>query len=524
MAPVTTESPDLNSVNHGDPSLQCSPATSWAVFIFFASNYLSHCATVRTYPGSSQFDTLIATVLALFLPSYGITRALFSIVRHSRLKRHRNELERAAAAGALRMVVRNNDWKPVEGDRIKPLVAVVDGGSKTLLMRGDTPPKEVGDGTVEVEAISASVIPDVENREGEYSGESTGDAGPASFGLHVERKQQSFHGKAMLPPGYSWANVHPGAKVSWAETPAGVQHTTDGSPGISSNYNWLQALVGLFQMGSAALTLYNSRGDQIQRYGYAAFGLTVVPYLIMSVVNLVAQIASADYPNVYMVSSPEMEEARRHGGVFDGVVGHLEAEDEEDESGDLEYVMKSADGVSVLERVSGSDPHPQSIVLGDRTTSPDLAGRQAAIYMYTPYKLHYYPSSWAGDWRHLLYVILPIFIGGISLIVVGVLTRFRNGDSTQAQRGWIMTWLVAGTVLGWWADASVALFLEMDEEEKDWDSQFPVYNDMGEPIKKRHFWGATGAVCCSAIFCVPAVGGFVAVAGMLWEYGICESS
>jgi hypothetical protein len=460
--------------------------------------------------------------LALFLPSYGIARALFSIVRRSRLRRNRNELERAAAAGALRMVVRNDDWKPMTGDRIE---LFVHGETKKLLMRDETPPKELGDGTVEIETVSACMIPDLEKREADFSGEGAGDAGPASFGLHVERKLQSFHGKALLPPGYSWANVHPEAKVSWAETPSGVQHTTGGSPSISSNYNWLQALVGLFQVGSAALTLYNSRGDQIQRYGYAAFGLTVVPYLVMSIVNLVAQIASADYPNVYMVSSPEMEEARRHGGVFDGVVGHLEPEvDEGDENGNLEYMVKSIDGLTVLERVFGSDRHPQSIVLANITTSPEVAGKEACICTHTTYKLHYYPSSWVGDWRYMLYVILPIIIGGISLIAVGVLTRFRNGNSTQAQRGWIMTWLVAGTVLGWWADASVGLFLEIDEEERDWDSTFPVYKDTGEPVKKHHFWGAAGAVLCGAIFCVPAVGGFVAVAGMLWDYGICESN
>src|SRR5690242_11214581 len=104
MAPV---------VNHGDPNLTCSPATPWSIFIFFLSNYLSHCATVVLYPGFSPADTAVATVLALFLPSSGITRAMFAIARYSRFKRKRNALERAAAAGALRIVVRNALWTPM---------------------------------------------------------------------------------------------------------------------------------------------------------------------------------------------------------------------------------------------------------------------------------------------------------------------------------------------------------------------------------------------------------------------------
>ncbi|KAK4235331.1 hypothetical protein C8A03DRAFT_17919 [Achaetomium macrosporum] len=493
MAPVTTESLDPNLVNHGDPNLQCSPATAWSVFVFFASNYLSHCATVKTYPGSSQLDTFIATALALFLPSYGITRALFSIVRRSRLRRNRNELERAAAAGALRMVVRNDDWKPMVGDHIRPSV---NGLGEILLWSGGSLPRDPDGAASEIGAVSACVFPNIEDREGDF--DDIESAGPFSFTYHVERKRQNFHGKAILPPGYSWGNVHPEAKVSWAETPAGMQDAAGGSPSISSNYNWIQSLVGLFQAGSAALTLYKSRGDQIQRYGYAAFGLTVVPYLVMTIVNLVAQIASADYSNVYMVSSPEMEEARRHGGVFDGVVGHLEPGVEEDEADDPEYMVKSIDGISVLERVSGSDSYPQTIAVGDKAVSPELGNRDIMVPFYTTYELHSRSSGMGDSWRYLQYGILSIILGGLSLIVVGALTHFENGQSTQSQRGWIMSWLVVGLAIGWPADAAIGM--------------------------KHHFFGAAMAICSSAIFSIPAVGGFAVVAGMLREYGICESS
>ena len=64
------------------------------------------------------------------------------------------------------------------------------------------------------------------------------------------------------------------------------------------------------------------KGDQIQRYGYAAFGLTVMPYPIMSVVNLLGTILTPDYSVIYLVSSEAMDEARRReGSRFEGTVG-----------------------------------------------------------------------------------------------------------------------------------------------------------------------------------------------------------
>jgi hypothetical protein len=120
MAPTPGNSTAANYGNTGDPTLQCSRATAWSMFIFFASNYLAHCATVKTYPGESLVGIAVASALALFVPSSGIIRAIDSMLRHSRFRWKRNPLEQAARAGALRMVVRNSNWKPQEGDPNKP--------------------------------------------------------------------------------------------------------------------------------------------------------------------------------------------------------------------------------------------------------------------------------------------------------------------------------------------------------------------------------------------------------------------
>lgn len=89
---------------------------------------------------------------------------------------------------------------------------------------------------------------------------------------------------------------------------------------VGSNYNLAKTLVALFQTSYAASTLYRARGNQIDIFGYAAFGLTVTPYLMMSVLNLLASLICPEYPAMFLVESADMREARRvdnyrHGDV-----------------------------------------------------------------------------------------------------------------------------------------------------------------------------------------------------------------
>jgi hypothetical protein len=106
---------------HGDPDLYCESSTRTSILFFFLANFGAHCATVKSYPAETGAELLVAVILALFFPSSGVIRALDSILRHSRL-RETNEVQRAAKAGALCMVVRTFDWKPRAGDVIRDVV------------------------------------------------------------------------------------------------------------------------------------------------------------------------------------------------------------------------------------------------------------------------------------------------------------------------------------------------------------------------------------------------------------------
>ena len=71
-------------------------------------------------------------------------------------------------------------------------------------------------------------------------------------------------------------------------------------------------------------TLYESRVHQIDQFAYAAFGLTVAPYAIMSLVNLVVGLFCPDFEELYLLKSSILEEARsRPDAQFGEVAGDL---------------------------------------------------------------------------------------------------------------------------------------------------------------------------------------------------------
>ena len=74
---------------------------------------------------------------------------------------------------------------------------------------------------------------------------------------------------------------------------------------LSNSYGVLKACVAIFQVFYGSWELYYARGSQLERYGYAAPSLTVVPYIAMSILNLLAAIVEPQYPCVFLVKHGE---------------------------------------------------------------------------------------------------------------------------------------------------------------------------------------------------------------------------
>jgi hypothetical protein len=71
---------------------------------------------------------------------------------------------------------------------------------------------------------------------------------------------------------------------------------------ISCNYSVIKPLAGIAQIIYGSFELYQARGDQISRFGYAAYSLTIMPYILMSFLNLAAALCQPEYPYLYMVN------------------------------------------------------------------------------------------------------------------------------------------------------------------------------------------------------------------------------
>jgi hypothetical protein len=93
---------------------------------------------------------------------------------------------------------------------------------------------------------------------------------------------------------------------------------------IPQNSSLLTALIAICQISYAAYELLRVTGDQFERFGYSAFSLTVVPYLVMSSVNLIGNLATPVYPSIHMISTSTLREAQLRKNVFTGAIGSIE--------------------------------------------------------------------------------------------------------------------------------------------------------------------------------------------------------
>ncbi|KAK8121406.1 hypothetical protein PG999_005526 [Apiospora kogelbergensis] len=170
---------------------------------------------------------------------------------------------------------------------------------------------------------------------------------------------------------------------------------------LSYTYNIPKMLVGFVQAIWGVVTLYHARGAQIKKYGYAAFGLTAAPYAIMSIVNFAVGILTPEYQTMYLVHTPDMERARKEGGVFDGVVAAVDME---------------------------------------------------RLYDVPP----------PNKWKRRLYRLAVVSLAASPLLIVGFLSNFQHNESTPAQAGWMATWLLIGTFSSAWVRGVYEVAMERD--------------------------------------------------------------
>lgn len=70
---------------------------------------------------------------------------------------------------------------------------------------------------------------------------------------------------------------------------------------ISCDYNIMKIFAAILQILSGVFQIFQARGIQLDTYGYSAYSLTVIPYVLMSLVNLLACVCIPQYPMMYIV-------------------------------------------------------------------------------------------------------------------------------------------------------------------------------------------------------------------------------
>ena len=333
---------------------------------------------------------------------------------------------------------------------------------------------------------------------------------------------RNVHGLCCLPRGYELAIIRSDSTVLElndgrnSESPTAqsdIPNSNESGSFVNSDLSWsysfAKGLVAVFQALYACATLYETRGDQIERYGYAAFGLTVAPYLVMSIINLIGTVLTPDYSTVFMVESEIMEEAKqREGACFEGAVGKLMSNKPSTASSFNATFKLDDQNQTFLEIAEGSGntevTPPMSTPLGestDKSRSIILPAGQDAPKDACHMRDLFVSSDLRPLWSMQNFTLLAATVGLVSVGINGVLSHFRPGESTHAQRVWTMTWLAVGIIYGTMV-ANIEMVI----------TALPINNA----------WVSTSAwALMTASYCAPAIGGFVVVGQMLINYGHC---
>jgi len=483
------------TTNHGNPQLLCTPARWYDYILFFFANYLAHAATVVPVPGQDMEASIFAVSLALILPGNAIARSVTVILRRVATER-KNPLKRAARAGALCIVLK----KPKTGYWANYL-ALRQGRNEDIERRGNNAQSETTTPVLTYTSKSEAAVARAPRTEDEILESNIGDQVRPTVEREVDLISQPserwhnpilgyepvpdgshIHGEYWLHKDYYLALVPPAGlpdlKLDVDEEPSPSQNNSDpeisqfhhSNPILPCSHNIPKLLVGLIQSIWAIITIYQARGDQVKQYGYAAFGLTVAPYATMSIINTIANLSTPEYPSIFVLRTQILTDLEQQNkACFNGALSVVKNPESHDDQAEERKLRRLLAGFGEwLDAVSFPDP-----------TKPFNLG--------------------------VFITCMSFFVSLIPLAIVGGLSGFHNGNSTQMERGFTMSWLILGIVYG--------IFLE---RLISGDPERPTFE-----LVSRRPNGATSALLFVLVFATPVFGGMAMVGKMLHEFGVC---
>ena len=506
--PASPSGNNTTVVDSSDGQLYCERTTWWDVCWFFFANYLLHALSVRSLPGENIYASTTFKLCCLLVPYTGVRRGLSLISRASSLTK--DDLQAAGRAGALCMVIRKPDWRPrdgqiVHGCQIKE--SAEEQAPERASANLDEKDKQTGLSASEMSASRVSTGSTVasQNASSLIVREPYEPPKPSSFldkisrvliltdrfnndmpsSSPVDHENIKVHGLCKLAPGYGLSYISPNVKV-YARHYAQLGNQDIKPTRIASTHDIPRILFSLIQTVSGGYSLYKARGSQIDRYGFAAFGLTVLPYMIVSIINFIASLLSAEYETVYMVHSTMMDEMVSRGGIVDGIVGSLEEitnvespgyngrscveqdskligfQHSEDHLHGYEVGVDEGRGFDILPYEPPKPPPIKKWILRvchryrqwcglitaqDSKSKPSITG--PAIDIPTHATLHNLSPPWYQKHLNIFALIILSLTLALPYAVIAFLTGWKAKHSTSLQQNFVLLWLVHGQFQGY---------------------------------------------------------------------------
>jgi hypothetical protein len=264
-------------------------------------------------------------------------------------------------------------------------------------------------------------------------------------------------------------------------------------------------LTSVAQLILSCITIYQSRGSQLDQYGYAAFGLSVFPYAVMSLINLLLVGILGEYPCLYIMRTAVLDEAKQCGASISGEIGVFG----ETTPGEGDRKVYVATWLKTEEKEEGKILTVRLDDGGDSTRRFKLVGCDdpadftLGVDSVTNQENELPSDLWADDHDGLVgisLIISSIIVFVIPYVFIFLLTGFHKRGSSLAERAWMMSWLVANQL------AFTILFV--------WGIGFPQFS--WSWISFFMFFIAFSPVL------IPAIGGFVTVGKMAFNFGSCS--
>ncbi|KAI4140057.1 MAG: hypothetical protein L6R39_005975 [Caloplaca ligustica] len=502
----------------------CQPSQWYDVVWFIFTNFVLHALSVRSLPGERSFTSIVFKFCCFLTPFTGVRRGLCLILRASNLAG--NDLQSAARANALCMVIRGPEWRPkdeqiIEGCRLEvqehpekkePSVwrrwLLCSARPKATEKSKKVDPPEIS--TFEPKDIMASPTP--HPTDGTEVKLKTTDlyAPPAVHGLVdkltrvlvetyrfqstpptrniVDHDNVKIHGVCQLAPGYALSYIPEDIKiyshVKHQRTMSisrllGMNHVPDIK--LASTHDVPRILFSLIQTVSGGYSVYKARGSQIERHGYAAYGLTVIPYMMVSIINLIGSLLTSEYETIYMVHSAVMDEMKGRGGLCDGVVGtierpehqtyvHIEGEEETKPEGQKMQFTSTGGEVrcqDLTEKSTTKELHVshwnhiepvKAVWLFQKWGRNRRKAEEKGPPSTTQTQLLCVPSHsgftrlsrrWSQTCLNTLTLALLVLALGLPYIMIAILSGWRTNHSTSMHRTFVTNWLICGQLQGW---------------------------------------------------------------------------